>query len=140
MLVLDTNVLSELMKPQPNLQVAGWAARQSIGLMFTTSISKAEIVTGIAVMPFGRPRMTFEKAAEEIFQLFNGRVLAFDEEAVAALVQIVPARRAAGRPAGWPDLMVASIARSRDAAIVTRDIGGFELTGVVIINPWDPPT
>lgn len=137
MFILDTNVLSELMKPQPDASVARWTSLQSKERTFTTAISKAEILAGLVVMPIGRRRTAFEAAVDKVFKLFDDRVLAFDEDAVAAFAQIVPARRAAGRPIGLPDLMIASIVRARNATVVTRDIGGFEHAGIPIINPWD---
>jgi toxin FitB len=106
-------------------------------LLFTTSLSQAEILSGLAIMPDGRRRRDLEAAARTMFlEDFDGRVLTFDMKAAAAYADIFAARRRAGRPATTIDLMIASVARSRGAIVVTRDAGGFEACGVTLVNPW----
>ncbi|MEE3504429.1 type II toxin-antitoxin system VapC family toxin [Acidiphilium acidophilum] len=137
MLILDTNVLSEIMGPRPAPEVAAWLARQPDDLLFTTAISQAEILSGLAVMPEGRRRRELEAAARGIFaEDFEGRILPFDTDATAAYAEIVAARRRTGRPTAPLDLMIAAVAVSHNASVVTRDTKGFEGCGVMFVNPW----
>lgn len=137
-LVLDTNVLSELMKPRSSAEVSTWLEGQEPSALYTTAITQAEILSGIAILPVGQKRNAIEAAALAMFaDDFHGRVLAFDEPAAASYAEIFARRRGEGRPAATLDLMVAAIAHSRGAHIVTRDVSGFEGFGVIVINPWD---
>lgn len=138
MFVLDTNILSAMMSLRPVPEVAAWVAGHDEELLFTTSISHAEILSGLAVMAEGRRRLDLEGAARAIFvEDFEGRVLSFDMAAAAAYAEIFAARRKAGRPTATFDLMIASIARCRGASVVTRDTGGFAGCGLTLINPWE---
>jgi predicted nucleic acid-binding protein len=97
-------------------------------------------MAGIAVMPHGRRRESLEMAARALFgDDFAGRVLAFDREAAIAYGDLFAARRRAGRPGSTADLMIASIARTNAASVVTRDAGGFEHRGLTVIDPWIAP-
>ena len=137
MFVLDTNILSAIMGAQPSPEVAAWIAGQPEDALFTTTICQAEILAGLAVMPEGRRRSALETAARAIFtDDFNGRVLPFDTAAAAAYADIFAARRRAGRPTAPLDLMIAAVAHANNAAVVTRDTGGFEDCGVPLIDPW----
>jgi predicted nucleic acid-binding protein len=138
MFVLDTNILSALMSTQPVPEVAAWVAGQPVELLFTTCVSQAEILSGLAIMRESRRRRDLEAAARAMFmEDFEGRVLPFDMEAAAAYADIFAARRREGRPTATLDLMIASVARCQGASVVTRDVGGFEGCGLTIINPWD---
>jgi predicted nucleic acid-binding protein len=137
MFVLDTNVLSAMMRPEPVPQVADWVAGQQINLLYTAAVCQAEILSGLAIMSEGRRRHVLEDAARAMFQEdFEGRVLPFDMAAAGAYADIFAARRRAGRPAATLDLMVAAVARVHRAAVVTRDVLGFADCGVAVINPW----
>ena len=137
MLVLDTNVLSELMKPQSSGEVSSWLEMQEPSQLFTTAITQAEILSGIATLPAGKRRRAIGAAAQAMFtDDLEGRVLAFDGLAAASYAEIFARRRAAGRPAATLDLMVAAIALSHGASIVTRDVSGFEGFGLAVVNPW----
>ncbi len=138
MLVLDTNVLSELMKPRSSAEVSTWLERQEPSELYTTAITQAEILSGIAILPAGNKRSSIEAAALAMFaDDLQGRVLAFDEMAAASYAEIFARRRGAGRPAATLDLMVAAIAQSHGASIVTRDVSGFEGFGIMVVNPWE---
>jgi toxin FitB len=138
--ILDTNILSAMMRLQLEPEVATWIAAQPAELLFTTSLSQAEILSGLAITPDGRRRRDLEAAARIMFlEDFDGRVLPFDMKAAAAYAGIFASRRRAGRPATTMDLMIASVARSHGASMVTRDTGGFEDCGITLINPWDIP-
>jgi predicted nucleic acid-binding protein len=137
MFVLDTNILSAMMSTRVVPEVAEWIAGQPVGLLFTTSISQAEILSGIAIMPESRRRSDLEAAAGAMFlEDFEGRVLPFDMNAAVAYADIFAARRRAGRPTSTVDLLIASVARSHHASVVTRDVSGFEGCGLKVINPW----
>jgi toxin FitB len=138
--VLDTNILSAMMRLQPEPAVAAWTAARPAELLFTTSLSQAEILAGIAIMADGRSRLELETAARAMFlEDFSGRVLAFDAKSAAIYADIFAVRRRAGRTPATFDLMIASVARSHGASVVTRDANGFEGCGLTIINPWQAP-
>lgn len=138
MIVLDTNVVSELMKSEPAVAVADWIARQPATSLYTTSVTQAEILNGIMLLPSGKRRTALEAAAEAMFQEdFGGRVLPFGGDAARAYAQIAVQRRRAGRPISQFDAQIAAIARSARAAIATRNVGDYEGCGIAVLNPWD---
>jgi hypothetical protein len=137
MFLLDTNVLSELMRPQPAQPVADWVAGQALEALCTAAPCQAEILAGIAVLPEGRRRADLTVAADGMFaDDFAGRVLPFDDQAATAYAALFAARKRAGRAASTIDLMVAAIARSQGATIVTRNVADFSGCGVDVIDPW----
>ena len=137
MIVLDTNVLSELMKPVPAERVVRWTAAQPATSLYTTSITQAEILHGIMLLPSGRRRNALEAAAEAMFgEDFGGRVLPFGSDAAYAYARIAAARRRAGRPISHFDAQIAAIARSAGSAIATRNVTNYDACGVQVINPW----
>lgn len=138
MFVLDTNILSAMMAPNPAPEVAAFVSGQPTELLFTASICQAEILSGVAIMPDGRRRLGLEAAAHAMFsEDFEGRVLPFDSEAAIAYADIFAARRRAGRPAATADLMIAAVAYCRNASVVTRNAADFEACNVAIVNPWE---
>jgi predicted nucleic acid-binding protein len=137
MIVLDTNVLSELLAPRPTQAVIDWLAKQSPASVFTTAITEAEILYGLRLLPDGRRRRDLEAAIVPIFRDdLAGRVLPFDTEAADAYAQIAVTRRQAGRPISQFDAQIAAIAVSRGADLATRNVGDFADTGVRIVDPW----
>ncbi len=137
MIVLDTNVVSELMRRTPQSEVVSWLDDQLASDLFVTAVTEAEILTGIALLPAGARRGDLEVAATHAFgALFAGRVLPFDSEAARAYAVIAVGRRAAGRPIHQADCEIAAIARSRGAAVATRDVDDFEGCGIDVVNPW----
>jgi hypothetical protein len=137
MIVLDTNVLSEALKPSPSDVVLRWLAAQEPLAAFTTTITEAEVLYGIETLPAGRRRTRLAAAIERLFdEEFEGRILPFDRESARVFPKIVAGREALGRPISQFDAMIASIARSRGAAVATRNTKDFEHCGVRIINPW----
>lgn len=140
MIVLDTNVLSELLAPTPAPAVVAWLAAQPAAAVFTTTVTEAEILYGLALLPGGRRRQALEAAVRPIFaEDLAGRVLAFDRDAAQSYAVIAAQRRAIGRPISQFDAQIAAIAVSRGASIATRNIADFADTGAVIVNPWDFP-
>ena len=138
MIVLDTNVLSELMKPAPSKRVVAWMAAEPAQGLYTTSVTQAEILHGVMLLPSGHRRRAFEKAAEEMFrEEFAGRVLSFGSEAALPYARIVVDRRRAGRPISQFDAQIAAIALCTGAAVATRNVSDFEGCGVALVNPWE---
>ena len=137
MVVLDTNVVSELMRERVDPRVRAWLDSQLNSALFTTTITEAEILTGIAILPDGERRRGIAAAAERAFGvLFAGRILPFDSAAAKAYAVIAAARRAAGHPINHADCQIAAIARSTGASVATRDSDGFQGCGIDVINPW----
>lgn len=137
MIIIDTNVISELTRPAPDERVRDWFRRTPAQELFTTSVTEAEILYGVFRMPEGRRRNSLLADAVAIFSDdFGGRVLAFDSPAARAYAQITVERRRAGRPSAALDVQIAAIAQSRGAAVATRNAGDFEYCGVTVINPW----
>lgn len=137
MYVLDTNVLSEIMKDAPDASLAAWLRAGRPDAMFTTSICKTEILYGVRRLPEGRRSYRLSAAAEAMFrESFAGRILSFDSAAASVYADIRIAREQSGVPVTREDGMIAAIARTAGAAIVTRDEQGFVGCGVPVINPW----
>ncbi|MEO8627636.1 MAG: type II toxin-antitoxin system VapC family toxin [Betaproteobacteria bacterium] len=138
MIVLDTNVLSELMKATPADSVMRWVASQPATSLYTTSITQAELLHGIMPLSAGKRRKAFETAAQAMFdEDFVGRILPFGSDAAAHYAQIAAARRRAGQPISHFDAQIAAISHSAGAAVATRNVSDFEGCGVKVINPWE---
>ncbi|WP_434718291.1 type II toxin-antitoxin system VapC family toxin [Paraburkholderia sp. A1BS-2L] len=137
MIVLDTHVLSELLRPAPDPAVLAWFGRQSRMSLFVTTLSRAEMLYGVALLPPGARREGLAAAIAAIFDVdFAGRVLTFDWDAADAYAVLAANRRHAGRPVSQIDAMIAAIARSRGAAVATRNVKDFTGCGVDIDDPW----
>jgi predicted nucleic acid-binding protein len=137
MIVLDTNVISEAMSSSPSPSVSRWLADQPTALLFTTTISLAEILYGIGLLPMGKRGSALLLTAESMFpKLFAERVLTFDEAAARAFAPIAVHRRSTGRPITLFDAQIAAIARANKAALATRNTTDFEHCGVRVVNPW----
>lgn len=138
MIILDTNVLSELLAPSPAPAVLAWLSAQPVQSVFTTAVTEAEILYGLALLPEGRRRQALEAAVMPIFaEDLAGRVLAFDRDAARSYAAIAAHRRVIGRPISQFDEQIAAIAASRGASVATRNVADFAETGVDIVNPWD---
>lgn len=137
MIVLDTNVISEVMREEPQAEVVAWLDNQVISTLFVTTITEAEIRTGIEYLARGMRQRSLTAAADRAFrELFAERILPFDSEAARAYATIAASRRSAGRPISQFDCQIAAIARSCGAQIATRNMGDFEGCGIDVINPW----
>ena len=138
MIVLDTNVLSEALKPTPAEPVLNWLAAQDPAAVFTTAITQAEVLYGVEVLPAGQRRSKLSSVIEKLFaDEFRGRVLPFDEGAARLFPKLVANRGKLGRPITQFDAMIASICRSHGAAVATRNVADFEHCGIPIIDPWN---
>ena len=137
MIVLDTNVVSELMKPDAAPPVFNWTAKQSSSSLFTTTVTMAEIFYGIELLAHGRKRLDLTTAARTLFEgIFRDRVLAFDIQAATLYPTMAAARRKSGRPIAPFDAQIAAIALSRGAALATRNTDDFDRCGLQLVNPW----
>jgi len=137
LIILDTNVLSEVMKASPSPRVAKWLQTFEASTLFTTSVTKTEILYGLELMPHGRKRASLQNAATAMFKdRFRERVLPFAEDAAPVFSEIAAARRKLGRPIGQFDCQIAAIACIHGARIATRDTHDFADCGVELIDPW----
>ncbi len=137
MIVLDTNVLSEPLKPVPDPVVLAWLDRQVRRDLFLTTISVAELLAGVAMLPEGKRRSDLHEAyTVEVFTEFADRILAFDRAAAEALPELTQRARAAGRPVSFADSLIGAIAVARGFAVATRDTSPFEAMGISVVNPW----
>jgi predicted nucleic acid-binding protein len=136
MIVLDTNVVSELMRAEPERAVLSWLRRSSGDGLHTTTITVAEIRYGIARLPGGRRKDSLQQAANEIFAAFPHQVLPFDLAAASAYADVVTLRENLGTPIDAFDAQIAAICRSQAATLATRDTKDFLDTGIAIVNPW----
>lgn len=137
MIVLDTNVVSELMRPSPAETVVEWIISQDSRNLYISSVSEAELRYGVEILPAGQRREGLRVAMEDMFQEdFAGRILSFDSSSARAYALIAASRRSVGRPISHSDCQIAAIASANDASVATRDLSGFEGCGVPVINPW----
>jgi predicted nucleic acid-binding protein len=135
--LLDTNVLSELLRAEPDGQVLRWFSQQHADALFVSAITQAEMLYGAALLPRGRRRAQLEQALQAMFdEEFARRVLPFDGQAAVAYAALVATRRSAGTPISQFDAQIAAIALTHRATLVTRNVGDFGGCGLTIINPW----
>jgi predicted nucleic acid-binding protein len=136
-LVLDTNVISELLRPNPELAVQRWLADQHGAVVHLTAVTEAELRRGVAIMPAGRRRDRIADAVDAILNIdFRDRILPFDSAAAVAYAVISAQRQAIGLPISQFDAQIAAIARTHGAAVATRNVRDFESCGIEIIDPW----
>lgn len=136
MTILDTNVLSELARARPARKVLDWLGSQRATALYTTSITQAEMLYGLLLLPAGRRRDGLESALAALFAEFQGRILPFGTEATGAYAEIAAERRDAGRPISHFDAQIAAIARSNGAALATRNVADFQACGITVVDPW----
>jgi toxin FitB len=138
-IVLDTNVLSEVMKPSPTRAVVTWLDTKPRTILYTTSVTQAEILHGIRLLPTGRRRSQLQAAADAMFdEDLADRILGFGSAAAKLYVEIAIHRRRIGRPISHFDAQIAAIARAGGASVATRNVDDFEDCGVTVLDPWKP--
>ena len=136
-MILDTDILSEAVKPSPSAKVLHWLAAQERQRVFTTAITKAEMLYGVELLPAGKRRTSLYSVINNIFEReFAGRVLAFDEIAAQIFAKIVAGRHRLGRPISQFDAAIAAIALSRNAVLATRNVADFTGCGIDVVDPW----
>ena len=137
MILIDTNVISEPLRPAPQARVIAWIDAQPLETLFLSAITVAELRFGVASLPAGKRRTELHDNVEKrVLPLFAGRVLPFDLAAAQAYAELMVKARASGRAIGTADGYIAATARSNGFAIATRDTGPFESAGVPVIDPW----
>lgn len=138
-IVLDTNVVSELMAPKASPAVLAWISKQRFAdTLCISAVTVGEILYGIEILPHGKRPDSLLQEAEAMFQEdFGARVLPFDDSAARLYAQVAAARRVRGRPISHSDAQIAAIARAHGAALATRNTSDFEGCGVLLINPWN---
>jgi toxin FitB len=136
MIILDTNVVSELMRPEPAPGVARWVRERDRRELRTTVITVAEVRYGIARLQDGRRKQVLLAAADEIFSAFADQVLPVDTAAAENYAVIAGSRERAGKPIAGFDALIAAVCRSQGAALATRNVSDFDGTGIEVIDPW----
>ena len=137
MIILDTNVISALMLPRPDLRIGDWLDRQPAGRIWTTSVTVYELRRGVAAMPEGRRKRDLAAQITQMFDgVLNGRVVQFDAEAAVYAARIWADRRAVGQQVHIEDNMIAGIVAAHSATLATRDWRDFAGCGIAVISPW----
>lgn len=137
MILIDTNVISELMRPTPAPEVLAWFGAHDASTLFLSSVSEAELRRGVAMLPEGRRRDLLATQVDAMLtEDFAGRVLPFDSAAAVACAAIDADRRRAGQPITFADCQIAATARAHGAALATRNVADFSGCGVEVIDPW----
>lgn len=135
--LLDTNVVSELIRRSPEPAVAAWVSGHPVEDLFFSAVSETELRYGVAILPVGRSRDTLVFEVEAMLRdAFEDRVLPFDSDAARAYGQIAAMRRSSGRPVSPADCQIAAIAASRRMTVATRNVRDFEGMGIEIVDPW----
>lgn len=138
MIIVDTNVVSEALRPGRSLAVVGWLDRQMVESLYFTAIGLSELRLGIECLPSGKRKAALsEDVAELVESVFSSRVLSFDKDAAIAYGAMVAAARSGGRAVSVTDGQIAAIARVRGFAVATRDVSPFKALGTAVINPWE---
>ena len=138
MIILDTNVVSEPLKPSPEPSVLDWLDRQAPETLYLTTFNLAELLSGIEALPQGRRWTELHHALmAQMMPLFEGRILAFDKKAAEAFARINTSAQAAGNTIRFTDGAIAAIASAHGFLLATRNVRDFRGTGVEVINPWD---
>jgi toxin FitB len=137
MILLDTNVVSEMMRPVADPSVLRWLSRCSANDLCCNAVVVAEILYGVELLPIGKRKTDLLAGAERLFKVvLGGRILPFDEQAARQFSIIATRRRTRGRPMTELDAQIAAIAQVHDASLATRNTADFEGCGVQLINPW----
>ena len=136
MILLDTNVVSEAMKPQPDPSVRAWLNEQAAETLYLSSVTLAELLFGIQALPAGRRRNMLGLALDGLLALFQDRLLPFDAEAARRYAELAVAARGHGRGFPTPDGYIAAIAAAHGFMVASRDVGPFAAAGLKVIDPW----
>jgi predicted nucleic acid-binding protein len=136
MIVLDTHVVSEAMKPEPNQAVRAWLNDQAPETLYLTSITLAELLFGIAALAAGRRKDMLTQALDGLMGLFRERVLPFDTDAARRYAELAVTAKTSGLGFPTPDGYIAAISSSRGFIVASRDVAPYKAAGVSVINPW----
>ncbi|MDX1252087.1 MAG: type II toxin-antitoxin system VapC family toxin [Gammaproteobacteria bacterium] len=136
MIVLDTSVVSEAMKPEPHPTMLAWLNDQAAETLYLSSVTLAELLFGIAALPAGKRKDMLAQTLDGLMGLFRDRVLPFDIDAARHYAELAVAAKTGGRGFPTPDGYIAAIAASRGFIVASRDTAPYEAAGVSVINPW----
>ena len=136
MILLDTNLVSEAMKPRPDLGVQTWLDAQLAETLYLSSITIAELLFGLSALPADRRKSALAQMLDGLLELFGDRVLAFDTAPARNYAELAVKARAAGKGLPTPDGYIAAIAVTHGFAVATRDVAPFQAAGLKVINPW----
>jgi predicted nucleic acid-binding protein len=136
MIILDTNVISEAMKPEPASVVIGWLDAQAAKTLFLSSVTVAELMFGIGALPDGRRKQNLATMLDGLLALFDGKILAFDINAARHYADLAVTARNTGKGFPTPDGYIAAIAAAHGFAVATRDVSAYKAAGLSIIDPW----
>ncbi|MGI8366345.1 type II toxin-antitoxin system VapC family toxin [Sphingomonas paucimobilis] len=136
MILLDTNVVSEAMKPEPDDAVRAWLDDQAAETLYLSSVTVAELMFGIGALPGGKRKDRLAEALEGVMELFADRILPFDMGAARRYADLAVKARTAGKGFPTPDGYIAAIAAARDFVVATRDTSAFDAAGLEVIDPW----
>jgi predicted nucleic acid-binding protein len=136
MIVLDTNVVSEAMKPEPHPAVRAWLNGQATETLYLSTVTMAELLFGIGALPVGKRKDLLAQTLDGLMRLFRDRVLPFDMDAARCYAELAVTAKTAGRGFPTPDGYIAAIASSRSFMVASRDTGPFEAANIRVINPW----
>jgi predicted nucleic acid-binding protein len=137
MIVLDTNVVSEAMKPEPAPAVLNWLDEQVAETIYISSITVAELMFGVGALPEGRRKQQLAETLKGVLNLFEDRILPFDVDAAKRYADLAVAARNAGQGFPAPDGYIAAIASARSFTVASRDARAFKAAGLKVIDPWD---
>jgi predicted nucleic acid-binding protein len=137
MIVLDTNVVSEAMKPEPDAAVQAWLNDQAAETLYLSSVTLAELLFGIAALPAGKRKNRLACALDGLMGLFEGRVLPFDADAARHYAELAMTARSGGQGFPTPDGYIAAIAAARGFMVASRDTSPYEACGLQVVNPWE---
>jgi predicted nucleic acid-binding protein len=136
MILLDTNVVSEAMKPEPAPSVRAWLDAQAAETLYLSSVTIAELMFGIGALSSGRRKEKLTAALDAVLDMFADRILPFDNRAARRYADLAVRARAAGKGFPTPDGYIAAIAAAHDFAVASRDTSAFTAAGLVVIDPW----
>lgn len=137
MIVLDTNVVSEGLRPSPDKHVSAWLDTIELSKVRISVVTAAEMLKGVFLLPHGRRREDLQERVDTALAFYNGRVLGIDSREAPYFADIMGSRARSGRPIGSMDAWIAATCRRHDVPLVTRNVKDFEGTGIAVINPWD---
>lgn len=137
MIVLDTNVVSEAMRPSADPSVIDWLNRQPAETLFLTSVTLAELLFGIAALPEGKRKNALASTLDGLLELFGDCILPFETKAAQSYATFATQARAVGKGLPTPDGYIAAIAAATGFSVATRDTAPFDAVGVAVINPWN---
>lgn len=136
MILLDTNVVSQAMKPEPDDAVRAWLDDQAAETLYLSSVTVAELMFAIGALPGGKRKDRLAEALEGVMELFADRILPFDTGAARRYADLAVKARTAGKGFPTPDGYIAAIAAARDFVVATRDTSAFDAAGLEVIDPW----